>query len=203
MPKLIDHTRRREQIAEAAWRVIVRDGVAGASVRTVAAEAGLSTGALRHIFASQADLLVFALRLVSDRAKARVAALPVLPTAAETVEAVAAQFIPLDRDRRAEMEVYLALFTAANADAQLRGPRDTTHRAMRGACQWMIGRLDDGSDLAPGADHELEAARLHAVIDGLAAHLVYEPADADPEWARRVLARHIRSLRVADQPLSP
>lgn len=34
--------RRREEIAAAAWRVIVRDEVAGASVRTVAAEAGLS-----------------------------------------------------------------------------------------------------------------------------------------------------------------
>jgi len=194
MPKLIDHAERREQLAEAAWRVILRDGIAGVSVRTVAAEAGQSTGSLRHIFASQAHLLVFALQLVIDRATARVTALPPLPTPVQTVEAIAAELLPLDRERRAEMEVYLALFTAANANADLRASRDAAHQAVWRGCRRMISQLDNGTDLHPDADRELEAARLHAVIDGLAAHLIYEPADADPEWARRVLMRHIRSL---------
>ncbi|HLR93636.1 MAG TPA: TetR family transcriptional regulator [Jiangellaceae bacterium] len=68
MPRLIDHDERRERFAEATWRVILRDGVGGVSVRTVAAEAGHSTGSLRHVFASQSQLLVFALQLVVDRA---------------------------------------------------------------------------------------------------------------------------------------
>lgn len=195
MPRLIDHDERREQLAEATWRVILRDGVGGASVRTVAAEAGQSAGSLRHIFASQADLLVFALELVVDRAAARVLRLPPLPTAVATVETVAAELIPLDRERRAEMEVYLALFVAANANADLRGPRNTAHQKLHEACRWMIDLLDNGTDLAPDADRELETDRLHALIDGLAAHLIYQPADADPEWARRVLESHVRSLR--------
>lgn len=195
MPRLIDHNQRREQLAEATWRVILRDGVGGASVRTVAAEAGRSTGSLRHVFGSQSELLVFALQLVIDRATQRVAAMPQLPTAVATVEAVAAELLPLDHERRAEMEVYLALFAAANANVELRAPRDTAHRAVRDACRWMIDRLDNGTDLAPEAERALEATRLHALIDGLAAHLVYEPADADPEWARRVLVGHIRSLQ--------
>lgn len=195
MPKLIDHDERREELAEATWRVILRDGVGGASVRTVAAEAGRSAGSLRHVFASQTELLVFALRLVIDRATVRVASVLPLPTAVQEVEAVAAELLPLDRERRAEMEVYLALFTAANANAELRGVRDGAHRTTRDACRWMIGRLDNGTDLAADADRELEALRLHALLDGLAAHLVYEPADADAQWARRVLVRHVRSLR--------
>ncbi|GAB3283455.1 TetR/AcrR family transcriptional regulator [Parasphingorhabdus pacifica] len=199
MPKLIDHDERREQLAEAAWRVILRDGVSGISVRTVAAEAGQSAGSLRHIFSNQADLLVFALRLVLDRVRTRAAALPTLPTAVENVEAIAAELIPLDRERRAEMGVYLALFTAANADADLRGPRDEAHRELRAACRTLIDRLDNGADLTPDADRELETARLHAVIDGLAAHLLYEPEDADPDWAHRVLVRHIRSLSVPER----
>lgn len=194
MPRRIDHDERREQLAEATWRVILRDGVAGVSVRTVAAESGRSAGSLRHVFSSQPQLLVFALRLVVDRVTARVAALPPSPTAVETVETVAAELLPLDGERRAEMEVYLALFTAANADADLRAPRDAAHQQVLDACRWMIARLDDGNDLAPGSDRELEAARLHAVLDGLAAHLVYEPPNADTEWARAVLVRHVRSL---------
>jgi AcrR family transcriptional regulator len=194
MPRLIDHDERRKQLAEATWRVILRDGVGGASVRTVAAEAGQSTGSLRHIFASQSELLVFALQLVIDRATARVASILPLPTAVRAVEAVAAELLPLDAERRAEMEVYLALFAAAKSHADLRSTRDAAHRTIRDACRWMIEQLDNGVDLDPASDRELELARLHAVLDGLAAHLIYEPADADPEWARRVLVRHIRSL---------
>ena len=48
---------RRQQILSALMRVIARDGVAAVSVRTVAAEADLSPGALRHHFASQDSLL--------------------------------------------------------------------------------------------------------------------------------------------------
>lgn len=194
MPRLIDHQQRREQIAEATWRVILRDGVSAASVRAVAAEAGHSAGSLRHVFTSQSELLAFALRLVLDRVTARVDALPPLPTAVATVESVAAELIPLDQERRAEMEVYLALFAAANTNADLRDSRDAAHQALREACRWMIDRLDDGGELAPDANRELEERRLHALIDGLAVHLVYEPADADPEWARHVLVSHIRSL---------
>lgn len=200
MPKLINHDERRERIAEATWRVIVRDGVAGASVRTVAAEAGLSAGSLRHVFASQSQLLAFALELVVDRAVTRVAAMPSRSTAVATVEAVAAELLPLDRERRAEMEVYLALFDAANVDTALRTPRDEAYQKMRNGCRWMIDRLDNGVDLAADADREQEAARLHALIDGLAAHLVWEPLDADPDWAHDILLSHIRSLRSSTRP---
>ncbi|OZM71998.1 hypothetical protein CFN78_17850 [Amycolatopsis antarctica] len=195
VPRLIDHEERREQIAEAAWRVILRDGVGGTSVRTVAAEAGLSTGALRHVFGSQSRLLVFALRLVVERATARMEALRPRGSAVKTVEAIAAQMLPLDRERRAEMAVYLALCSAANSDPGLRGPRNEAHETLRGACRWLIGLLDNGVDLAPDADREFEALRLHAVIDGLAAHVIYEPPPAGARWARRVLAGHLASLR--------
>jgi transcriptional regulator BetI-like protein len=43
-----------------------------------------------------------------------------------------------------------------------------------------------------------EARRLHAIIDGLAIHLLHEPAGAQPDWAldivRRELARIASSL---------
>ena len=194
MPRLIDHDERRRELAEATWRVIMRDGVGGASVRSVAAEAGRSPGSLRHLFASQTELLTFALRLVVDRATARVDELPPEDTAIATVIAVAAQLLPLDPERRAEMEVYLALFAAANTDPALREPRDEAYRELREASGWMIAQLDNGTDLDPRADQQLEALRLHALIDGLATHLVCEPADGDPDWARQVLTHHIRSL---------
>ncbi|TCK26745.1 TetR/AcrR family transcriptional regulator [Pseudonocardia endophytica] len=194
MPKLIDHDDRRTQLAEAAWRVIVRDGVAGASVRTVAAEAGVSTGSLRHLFGNHADLLVFALQLVIDRAVGRITSLPTRSDPVAAVEAVAAELLPLDQERRAEMEVYLALFTAANTNPGLRSTRDAAHQQVQDSCRWMIDRLARGGALDAGADLQLETLRLHALIDGLAAHLVYDVTDTVPDQALQVLHRHIQSL---------
>ncbi|GAB2902600.1 TetR/AcrR family transcriptional regulator [Streptomyces mayteni] len=191
---MIDHGERRREIARAAWRVIVRDGIGRASVRAVADEARVSAGSLRHVFTTQRELLVFALEMVLDRARARAAALPPLSSARETVEALARQFLPLDTERRTESEVYLALFDAARADEALRASREAAHRHLREVCRTLIGRLDNGVDLAPGADLDLEAARLHALLDGLGAHVVHEPAGADPGWTARVLSRHLDSL---------
>jgi len=51
--------------------VIRRDGLEHASVRNVAREAGLSSGSLRHMFRTQAELLVFAMNQVVDRIESR------------------------------------------------------------------------------------------------------------------------------------
>lgn len=193
MPKLIDHARRREELAEAAWRVLLRDGVGRVSVRSVAAEAGLTVSSLRHVFSSQDELLAFSLQLVLERVGRRVE--PMLPvTDRRGVEAVAAQFLPLDPERCAEMEVYLSLFMAARTNPELMPLREEAHAALRMSCRNLIEALDNGTDLAPGADHELEVRRLHALLDGLAMHLVFEGADGDPDGARRLLRGHLDDL---------
>jgi AcrR family transcriptional regulator len=197
VPKLIDHARRREELAEAAWRVLLRDGIGHVSVRNVAAEAGRSVSSLRHVFSTQEELLSFALRLVLERVTDRVT--PLLPiTDRDTAEAVALEFLPLDAERRAESEVYLTLFMAASANPGLRQLRTEAYEALRYACENLIRSLGDGNDLAPGLDHELEARRLHALLDGLAAHLIFnQPGDA-PSWARRVVRAHLDALTVND-----
>ena len=67
MPKLVDHEERRRELGDAVWRVIRSRGVDGASIRTVAHEAGWSPGALRHYFSTQSELLTFAMQMVVER----------------------------------------------------------------------------------------------------------------------------------------
>lgn len=191
MPKLIDRRERREEIARAAWRVIRRDGVGGASVRTVAAEAGLSVGSVRHVFNAQSALLEFAMRLVMERVGTRIAdRLPEGTT--HTAEEIAAELLPLDDERRAEMEVYLALFAAAGTHPGLGAVREETLRGTRAACSMIITRLPSADTLS--ADQvEYETTRLHALLDGLAAHVVWQP-DWAPESAQQVLVRHLHSI---------
>ena len=71
MPKIIDERARRETIAEAVWAITSREGLDGATVRAVAAECGLSTGAIQHSFPSQAALQQFAMELIVERVTER------------------------------------------------------------------------------------------------------------------------------------
>ncbi|WP_117198561.1 TetR/AcrR family transcriptional regulator [Nocardiopsis sp. TNDT3] len=58
--------RKREAIIVAALRVIERDGVSGATHRTVAGEAGVPASSVAYYFATLDDLLVAALTVASD-----------------------------------------------------------------------------------------------------------------------------------------
>jgi AcrR family transcriptional regulator len=111
VPKIVDPVERRLAVAAAVWRVVRRDGLAQASVRNVAREAGLSAGALRHYFATQSELLAFTLRMIMERIERRIAALPAEPDPRRRAELVLAELLPMDAERAAENEVWLA-FTA-------------------------------------------------------------------------------------------
>ncbi|TWT14328.1 TetR/AcrR family transcriptional regulator [Planomicrobium sp. CPCC 101079] len=72
MPKQIDHDTRKVLIAEATWRILLEQGVAGASVRNIAKEAGISLGSLRYFFHTQNELMNFSKELISERISQKV-----------------------------------------------------------------------------------------------------------------------------------
>jgi AcrR family transcriptional regulator len=197
MPKLIDHAERRDDLADATWRVIMRDGITGVSIRTVAAEAGLSTGSLRHVFPSKVDLLVYAMQLVNIRVTARVTAVMADADAdadadagnRDRVRAALLEFLPLDPGRRAEMEVNVALFAEAHVEA-IREVRDESSEKLRRACRHFLQRLG-----ANGPEGELDdpAAALHALVDGLALHLLIDDSPSARNRTERILDAHLKA----------
>ena len=57
VPKLVDHDVRRREIAQAVWAVIAERGIEGVTLRSVAAEAGVSVGRIQHYHASREELV--------------------------------------------------------------------------------------------------------------------------------------------------
>jgi AcrR family transcriptional regulator len=195
MPRLVDHGERRAQLAEAVWTVIRRDGLERASVRNVAREAGLSMGSLRHYFATQAELLCFAMQLVGERARARIQALPPETDPRRLAERLLHQLVPLDDERRAESEVWVAFTGRALVDPGQRAIHQAIHDQLYGACASAVTALADAG-LAPRTlDVALEARRLHALVDGLALHAVMRPTKVTPAVITRVLAHHLDTLQ--------
>jgi AcrR family transcriptional regulator len=194
VPKLVDHEERRRELGEAVWRVIRSRGVDGASIRTVAHEAGWSAGALRHYFSTRSELLTFAMQMVVERIEARVSALEPPADPRRAVEQRLHELLPLDEERRAENEVWLAFAGRALVDPQLRARHEEVDQELRRACLGTLEELGSGGRLRPGLDLELEAERLHGLLDGLALHTAMRPDRISPEVIRSVLARHLDSL---------
>ena len=57
---------RRIEVTEAAWRVIVREGLDRTSMRAIAQELGSSTGVVTHYFRDKDELTLFALERVFE-----------------------------------------------------------------------------------------------------------------------------------------
>jgi AcrR family transcriptional regulator len=185
MPKTVDREQRREELAAALWRLVVREGIEAASVRRVAAEAGCSTGSLRHYFATQSELLAFAMELVVQRVTERVGALSPSDEPRETAARVLHEVLPLDADRRAEMQVWLSFTAHSLVEPELRGLRDEAHSGLRSLCLTAVGLL--------GGD-EADAERVHALIDGLALHAVLDPDTTTPERQMELLGAELDAL---------
>jgi AcrR family transcriptional regulator len=194
VPKLVDHEQRRRELGGAVWRVIRSRGVDGASIRAVAHEAGWSPGSLRHYFSTQSELLSFAMQMVVERVEGRVASLEPPPDPRAAVEQRLHELLPLDKERRAENEVWLAFAGRALVDPELRARHEEVDEELRAACLGALEGLGSGGRLRPGLDLELEAERLHGLLDGLALHTAMRPDRMAPRLIRSVLARHLDSL---------
>jgi TetR/AcrR family transcriptional regulator, transcriptional repressor of bet genes len=74
MPRQVDHVTRRAELAAAVWSLVARGGLEVVSLRSVAAEAGVSMGRVQHYFPTKDDLLLDALRHAHRRMEVRVEA---------------------------------------------------------------------------------------------------------------------------------
>ncbi|HEX5199311.1 TetR/AcrR family transcriptional regulator [Paractinoplanes rhizophilus] len=167
MPKVVDRRQRRKELAAAVWRVIVRDGVAEVSIRSVAAESGWSTGALRHYFATRAELLAFACEEVIAQVTDRLATMPVPADLRAAAGAVLLETMPVDERRRTEAEIAFAFLALGLRDPALARVQRLHFGSMFELCLRLV------TQLAPGRPAPREAARhLHALVDGLTVHVL-------------------------------
>jgi AcrR family transcriptional regulator len=181
VPKNVDHHQRRRELAGAVWRVIVRDGVAEVSIRSVAAEAGWSSGALRHYFATRAELLAFACEQVIEQVTDRLSGMQPAGNIRDAAGEVLLQTMPVDENRHTESAIAFAFLALGLGDPELARVQRLHFGSMYELCLRLTRQLVP----APRhATHETLARRLHALVDGLTVH---------------VLAGHLSSAAMVDQ----
>jgi AcrR family transcriptional regulator len=194
MPKKVDHNIRRKKIAEAAWRVIQKEGLEKASVRNISQEANMSLGAIRHYFKSQSDLWIFCMQMIIDRVTLRLQKLEIPNDTELAVLALIDQVLPLDEERRAESEVWLAFISKSLVNPDLHRLRQESHDSLHQLFLSLIDALIKQGMTSVDLDLNIETMRLHALIDGFAVHGVTQGEKISAKVMKKVIHHHIRSL---------
>jgi AcrR family transcriptional regulator len=162
-----------------------------ASVRAVAQEAGLSMGSLRHYFGSQSELRIFAMRMVMERIEQRILALQLPDDPLQAARMALAELLPLDAERQAENQVWLAFTAAALVDPDLRTLRNEAYDLEREGCRRWVRRLRPA---ATPREVNIETDRLFALLDGLAVHAAMRPDKATAKRLLAILTCHLEQV---------
>ncbi|CAM3277051.1 TetR/AcrR family transcriptional regulator [Paenibacillus taichungensis] len=194
MPKIVDHDKQRLLVAEAAWRVIRRDGMEQASVRNIALEAGISAGSMRHYFSTQSELLLYAMNLVSERVSNRITQMSFDASPLENMKLLLLELLPSTDEKRAEMEVWYAFTAKSKNEPVLKVHADKVYDELRHAMATVITYLMELNLSRTDLDKELEIERLYALVDGLGIHAILRPDQMNTKIMENILTTHLATL---------
>jgi AcrR family transcriptional regulator len=192
VPKIVDQEARRQHIADTVMRIIGTRGLEEATVRKVAAEAGVSAGAVQRCFATRAEMLRFALHHNNIRFTARVAARITDPADTATgLRVVIDEMLPFDEERRVITAAALALLAHATIDPAAGA---VMREAYTHARRFFATSLDETAAMA-----------IYALLSGLQGPLLVGAVTPEQAWSviEIELARHgsasgCAAFRVAD-----
>jgi AcrR family transcriptional regulator len=197
VPKEVDHPARRRELADAACRVIARNGLAGTTLAHVAEESDWSIGSIRYYFPNKDELVASALWRAGERVDERIRRRTAGGMTMNDLRIAATELLPLDADRREMSLVYLAFQAQAAVVPALADAAEGAAQRLQEPLAARIAHLVKAGELPAHLDAEQEAARLRVLIDGLRLQLLTTPRHASAEWALAVLDDHLAALATA------
>ncbi|MBP8920933.1 MAG: TetR/AcrR family transcriptional regulator [Micropruina sp.] len=190
----IDPRERRRDIVRAAFRLVVAEGVAGMSLRKVAAESGLNIGSVRHYFRGHDELLIAAAEEAGDRMGRRLAGHPVEAlrglagdAARDALQELVEAVLPMDEERRLEAIVVTELIVASRTRPVFAPSAERMGVDLR---QVIAAALEALGVPDPAG----RAAGLTAVIGGLTLDALTPHGRLAPERLRAILRQHLRLI---------
>lgn len=194
MPKIVDHDERRQEYVAALWRLVERDGASAVSVRSVADEAGVSKTNISYYFPSIVDLLAAAVEELVDATRRRLGTMDLTTVDLDQAVKLIMLTIPDSPARRRQSEVWLTLVAGRGSDPRTDALlADLNRRVRSGVAQWLKLFSTHGL-VGTGRDLDLEATRLHALIDGLSLQTMNDMKMMPPSRIRSVVTHHLTEL---------
>lgn len=166
---------RTRELADAALRVVSREGLSALSFRTLAAEAGCSLGAVQKAFASKDEILAAVVAEAQRNVTSTLSNEPGRPTLHQWLIELVLATLPLDAGRRSATIIGVALSDRAPFDAELAQSLRTADDDLRSKLALLTGRAIAEHEVHASVKPQLFARSLVAFMAGLAGQLLYDP----------------------------
>ncbi|MFB3737602.1 MAG: TetR/AcrR family transcriptional regulator [Candidatus Velamenicoccus archaeovorus] len=188
---------RRQEILDAAARVITERGLAETRVSDVAAVAGVSPGLILYYFESKDRLLSEALTYANDQFYLRMSReVRRIPSAREQLRRLIDLSVPgylPEYDRLDEWALWIEVWVRALRDPQMAKDRELLDQRWRRSIADIVRAGQAAGEFAPGDPDEL-AVRLGSLIDGLAIQVALNDSQVTPERMHRACMEVAASL---------
>lgn len=198
-PAAGDPSGKRLRIAEALWRIAAERGLHAASLREVAAEAGVSLRSVQYHFESKHRLLVDALQLLHAENE-RIARSRIPFDATEPrglLRAVLEEFLPVDAQRATALRVFAAYYARSLTDPALAKVFLPAEQPLERLVADLITTAQADGRTAPGLDPWREADLLVAGAVGLGSDVLHDRRTLDE--VRRTLDYHLDKIFAGDR----
>ena len=186
MPKIVDHVKRREEIALVACEVVAARGFEQATVARIARAAGYTTGMVAHYYESKQAIILAALRLILLRIEQR------LTRERHSGEAnllnVLSEALAVDAQRFTECAFWMAFWGQVSTDKRLKRLNAWVHREyMRLFARCFAEHWPEWTTWPPATQDQVLRSVV-TFINGLTAGAVTSPRD----WPARMQIEQLR-----------
>lgn len=177
--------------------MIERDGLKGATIRAIAAEAGASTAVVTHYFRNKDDVLRSALDLsharLGERRERKLVGLSGLAALRTALE----HMLPLDAERRLELHIEVNFWVQAISDERSRAQHLASHDRSLRLLSTLVAQTVESGEFVPDLDPRRVAEGLLAFIDGLGVDAIMHPNRLSSARQRALLSDQLDRLKVA------
>ncbi|MBD2258531.1 TetR/AcrR family transcriptional regulator [Pseudanabaena sp. FACHB-2040] len=190
----MSHADRRLEVSEAAWRVIVREGLDRTTMRAIAQELGSTTGVVTHYFRDKDDLMLFALDRVIERTINHMQTCTQGYEGLDRLRQLVFSPLPLEPGDEDGWSVWIAFLGYAVGREHLMAEHRRRYAQLHEILEKELKALQAAKLIREDLDLSLEANALIAFIDGIGTGFVVNPAQFDPDKQKYLVLRYINSL---------
>lgn len=196
MPKIVDHDSQRKKFAEAAIRLIARNGFEGMTMRAVAAEAGLSYGSLFHYFDSKDELLMHAVHHSTSLQTQRVNDYATQYTGLTALQHLLCDDSVVSETSRDDSVVWLAFLYKAALKESFSAMHDELIEGWLERIENLIHDAIASGEVAPDTDPEFEAMAIWVYSAGISQQGLLHPKRLTPELQKQLIGAYLDKLRI-------
>lgn len=176
MPRIVNHEKRRQELAGAVRGIVASEGIDALTIARVASETGYSTGVVNHYFANKRQMLLYTYMATVEQARKRLE--PLLALSPPDLDACLRAFLPANEVQQAEWLLWFAFWSLAISDHQF----GTEQRRRLHDAQTMFQHIFTAQSalrlLPKEADPEFLAHHCVTLINGIAVQAVFDL----PNW---------------------